>query len=51
MLSISCCRAFAASLTLPADVMAGVDGITPDLADLFGEARGAGFDKVRRAHV
>ena len=38
MLSISCCRAFAASLTAPADVMAGVDGITPNRADLFGEA-------------
>ena len=37
MLSVSCARSFATSLvTGQQDVMAGVDGSTPDLADLFG---------------
>ena len=38
MLSVSCFRAFAASLVaLPATALPGTDGATPDLADLFTE--------------
>ena len=37
MLSVSCARSFASSLVAgPHDAMSGVDGATPDLADLFG---------------
>ena len=35
MLSVSCARSFASSLAGPHDAMSGVDGATPDLADLF----------------
>ena len=39
MLSVSCARAFASSLVAPGqDVWSGIDGATPDLADLLGEA-------------
>ena len=37
MLAFSCSRAFAGSLTSNAEAMEGVDGATPDLADLFGQ--------------
>ena len=35
MLAVSCCRAFSSSLTSAGVALDGVDGITPDLADLF----------------
>ena len=37
MLAFACSRAFAGSLTSSAESMEGVDGATPDLADLFGQ--------------
>ena len=37
MLAFSCSWAFAGSLTSNAEVMEGVDGATPDVADLFGQ--------------
>ena len=37
MLAVSCCKAFTGSFTSPRGDFAGVDGTTPDLADLFGE--------------
>ena len=36
MLAVSCCRTFATSLTSFSEALDGVDGPTPDLADLFG---------------
>ena len=36
MLAVSCCRTFATSLTSSSEALDGVDGPTPDLADLFG---------------
>ena len=39
MLAVSCTRDFANSLVQPSlDVWSGIDGPTPDLTDLFGEA-------------
>ena len=35
MLAVSCCRAFSSSLISAGVALDGVDGITPDLADLF----------------
>ena len=35
MLAVSCSRAFACSLVSGGTVLDGVDGVTPDLADLF----------------
>ena len=35
MLSVSCCRAFAGSLTSPRCDLSGVDGVAPDMADLL----------------
>ena len=35
MLSVSCCRAFAGSLTSPRCDLSGVDGVPPDMADLL----------------
>ena len=35
MLAVSCCRAFSSSLISAGVALDGVDGVTPDLADLF----------------
>ena len=37
MLAFVCSRAFVGSLVSSGDALEGVDGATPDLADLFGE--------------
>ena len=39
MLSVSCARALASLVALPASALPGTDGATPDLADLFTEWR------------
>ena len=36
MLEVSCIRAFVTSLVSRGTALDGVDGVTPDLADLFG---------------